>query len=458
MHKRLSLMSGWILASLGMATPANAESLIEAMAYAYNNNPTLLSGRAGLRAIDESVPQALSGWRPTVSLSGEYGASRVEGKSDTATSTQDLNPWSVQLSLQQPLYTGGRVSSAVKVAENTVLAGRAQLMTVEQTVLLNVATVYLNVLRDEALVELNKSNVTVLQRQLQAAQDRFRVGEITRTDVAQAEARLAAAISDRVTSEGTLESSRATYAAIVGRRPQNLQQPSVSVNFPPSPEIAAEAAAAGNPSVISARYTADAAAAGVDQISGELLPSVYLNMAVGRAKNQSVEGFQSTFGEVTVNISVPLYQGGSVQSRVREQKHTANQRRIQIHEQRREAIASATESYETWLAAKASIESLDSQIKASEIALEGVEREAQVGARTVLDVLDAEQELLEARVDKVVAERNERLAGFQLLQAMGRLTAMDLALPVDVYNPVQNYDDVRGAWFGTGVNLVPEPE
>lgn len=458
MHKRLSLMSGWILASLGMATPAFAETLVEAMAYAYKSNPTLLAGRASLRSTDEEVPQALAGWRPTVAVSGEAGKSKTETKTSGSTTEQALTPWSVQLSVQQPLYSGGQTVAAIKVAENTVLAGRANLMDIEQTVLLNVATVYMNVLRDIALVELNKKNVEVLQRQLQAAQDRFRVGEITRTDVAQAEARLAAAVSDRITSEGNLESTRATYQAIVGLSPKDLKQPDVTISFPPSAIVAAEAAALNNPAVIAAKYTADAAIAGVDQISGELLPSVALNMAVGRSMEQSFEDTRSTFAEITVSISIPLYEAGSVYSRVRQQKHTANQRRIQIHEQRREVIQSATQAYETWVAAQASIESLKTQIKASEIALEGVEREAQVGARTVLDVLDAEQELLEARVDLVSAQRNERVTSFQLLQGIGRLTAIDLNLPVEVYNPVQNYEEVRGAWFGTHANLVPEPE
>ncbi len=457
MHKRLSLMSGWILASLGMATPAFAETLAEAMAYAYNSNPTLLARRAGLRATDESVPQALAGWRPTVSMSADIGKSTIETRYSGKTTDNSLNPWSVQLTVQQPLYTGGQTTAAIKAAENTVLAGRADLMNTEQTVLLNVATAYMNVLRDIALVDLNKKNVVVLERQLQASQDRFRVGEITRTDVAQSEARLAAAIADRITAEGTLETTRATYQAIVGRPAKNLAQPDIAIEFPPNPETAAQAAVLNNPALTSAKYTADAAVAGVDQLAGQLLPSIYLQGAVGRSKDQSLEGYQSTFAELTVNISIPLYEAGSVYSRVRAQKHTANQRRIQIHEQRRTAIQAATAAYETWVAAKASIKSLDAQIVADEIALEGVEREAQVGARTVLDVLDAEQELLTARVNRVVSERNERVASFQILQAMGRLTAVDMSLPVEIYNPVQNYEDVRGAWFGTGVNLVAEP-
>lgn len=458
MHQRLYLMTGCILASLGMAAPAGAETLIEAMAHAYNSNPTLLAARSALRATDESVPQALSGWRPSVSIVGEAGHMKTETKTTSTSASSDLNPWSVQIQVQQPLYTGGRVSASVRNAENTVLAGRASLMNTEQTVLLNVATAYMNVLRDEALLELNRKNVEVLKRQLQAAQDRFRVGEITRTDVAQAEARLANAVSDRISSEGTLETTRATYLAVVGRSPSDLKTPELSINFPPNSAAASEAAALNNPSVVTARYNAEAARAGVDQITGELLPTVNLNLAAGRSKNQSIEGYQTSFAEATISISVPLYQAGSVSSRVREQKHTANQRRIQIHEQRRSAIQAATQAYETWLAAKASIESLQTQIEASQIALEGVEREAQVGARTVLDVLDAEQELLSARVSLVSAERNERVSAFQILQAMGRLTATDLSLPVEVYNPVINYEDVRGAWFGTGANLIPEPQ
>lgn len=457
MHKRLSLMSGWILASLGMATPAYAETLVEAMAYAYNNNPTLLARRAGLQATDESVPQALSGWRPTVSLNADYGRSNMETAYRNNTTKTDLSPWSTTLSVQQPLYSGGQTTAAIKGAENTVLAGRADLMNTEQTVLLNVATAYMNVLRDLDQVELNKKNVEVLGRQLQASKDRFRVGEITRTDVAQAEATLAAAEAGLVTAKGTLESTQATYTAIIGRPAKNLQQPDIAIDFPPSSDVAAQAAALSNPALINSQYTAAAAEDGVDQITGQLLPSIYLKGTVGRQADQSLSGYETTFAELTINISIPLYAAGSTYSRIREQKHTANQRRIQIHEQRRSVIQAATQAYETWVAAKASIKSYEAQIAADEIALEGVEREAQVGSRTVLDVLNAEKELLSARVNKVVSERNERVASFQILQAMGRLTAVDMKLPVQIYNPAQNYDEVRGAWFGTGINSISEP-
>jgi outer membrane protein len=440
-----------------MATPAYAETLVEAMAHAYNTNPTLLARRAALRATDESMPQALAGWRPTVSVSADYGRANFETTRSGSRTTEALNPWTAQVQVQQPLYSGGQTTAAIKAAESTILANRADLMNTEETLLLNVATVYMNVLRDEALVELNRKNVQVLERYLQASRDRFRVGEITRTDVAQSEARLAAAQADLTSALGTLESTRATYLSVVGHAPQSLKQPDLTIDLPASREIAGQAAALANPAVVTAKYTAEAADATVDRVTGQLLPSIYLQAVAGRSVDNGAKDYQQDFAELTVNITIPLYEAGSVYSQIRQQKHTANQRRIQIHEQRRTAIQSASSAYESWVAAKASIVSLDSQISADEIALEGVEREAQVGARTVLDVLDAEKELLSARTNKVVSERNERVYAFQTLQSIGRLTAVDLSLPVEIYNPIQNYEDVRGAWFGTGANIIPEP-
>lgn len=457
----------WVLAvtllgTTAIGSPALAETLEEAMAAAYNNNPTLLARRSALRATDESVAQAISGWRPTVQFNGEVGksfiASSVESSSGTRESDQTVTPRSAAVSVSQPLYTGGRVSAAVESAEDSVLAGRADLANTEQAVLLEVATSYLNVLRDGAVLELNTKNVQVLRRQLEAAQDRFRVGEITKTDVAQAEARLSRAIADRVRAAGTLEATRAAYQNAVGHLPEQLQPPKPVLNLPVSSGEVVALAADENPAVIAAAWAARAAEAGVDQIVGELYPRASLNATFAKSIDQSTRGVESDVAEATLAVTVPLYESGSVYSRVRGQKHTANQRRIQVYEARRNAVEAAKAAWETWQAAKARIESLSAQIRAAEIALEGVQREAQVGSRTVLDVLDAEQELLDSRVNLVVAQRDEKVAAFQILQATGRLTGPALGLAVDYYDPKQHYDRVRGKWIGTDVELVPEKQ
>lgn len=463
MQRNSRLLAAVLLGSTAFASPASAESLVEALSAAYNNNPTLMAARSALRATDESVPQALAGWRPTVQVSADAGKSRVWSErpgvfGTPAKTTETLMPRGVNVSLSQPIYTGGRIDAALLSAEHQVLAGRADLVSTEQQVLLSAATQYMNVLRDQATLELNVKNVQVLQRQLEAAQDRFRVGEITKTDVAQAEARSARAIADRVRAEGDLQASRAAYQAAVGHMPENLKRPDLRTPMPENLQKAVTLAGDENPRVIALRFAARAAEAAVDQITGELLPQLALRAGYTKSIDQSSLETEIDAVEATLNLTVPIYQAGSVYSRAREQKHIANQRRIQVHEARRTAIQEATAAWETWMAARARIQSYFKQIEAGEIALEGVEREAQVGSRTVLDVLDAEQELLDSRVNLVVAQRDEQVAAFLVVQATGRLTALGLELPVPVYDPTEHYMQTRDRWFGTHTDLVPEME
>lgn len=453
------LLAGSLLAFGALPSSASAESLLEAMASAYGNNPTLLSQRAALHAIDETVPQALSGWRPSVQLRGDVGISRTwtdtPVANDILTSTE---PRSISVTVSQPLYTGGRVAASIRAAENAVLASRADLAAVEQRVLSTVATAYMDVLRDEAVLELTTMNVQVLQRQLQAAQDRFRVGEITRTDVAQAEARVARSVADRVRAEGQLQASRAAYQASVGHAPAGLERPQGLLRLPATLDEVVAQAAEANPTVRAFGFAARAAEAGVDQVRGELYPVVALNATASTAWDAGTPDVDRDSVTAGLSVTVPLYTAGATYSRVREQKHNANRRRIQIHEARRNAVQSATQAWETWQASRARSQSLTAQIAAAQIALEGVQREAQVGSRTILDVLDSEQEFLDSRVNLVVAQRDEMVAGFQVMQAIGRLTAPDLGLPVDLYDPTAHYSQVRDKWVGTAVDLVPEQQ
>ncbi len=459
MQRCFGVLASVLLATTALATPAFAETLAEAMMAAYDNNPTLQAARAAQRATDEGVPQALAGWRPTVEVSGSVGKRHIWQESDEVGETdRGRTPRTISASLSQPLYTGGRVAAAVAGAEQTVLAGRADLLDIEQQVLFDVVIAYMNVLRDRAVLDLNVNNVQVLLRQLQASQDRFRVGEITKTDVAQSEARHSRAIADRAEAEGNLQTSRAAYQAVTGHLPEYLEAPQLAAGLPATLQAAVALAADQNPRVIALQYAARAAEAGVDQIWGELLPTVSLNAAYDRSIDPGLLDTETDSVEATLNLSVPIYQAGAVYSRVREQKHTANQRRIQVFEARRAAVETAIASWETWTATTAAIRSTRDQIDANRIALEGVQREAQVGSRTVLDVLDAEQELLDSRVELVVAQRDEQVAAFQVMQAVGRLTAPELGLPVPIYDPAAHYMEVRDQWLGTGVETVPETE
>jgi outer membrane protein len=304
------------------------------------------------------------------------------------------------------------------------------------------------VVRDQAVVELNVNNEQVLARQLEAARDRFEVGEITRTDVHQAEARLSGATADRIKAEGDLQASRAAYVKVIGEAPGGLEETAPPTDFPAGLPQALTIALDENPSVISAEFNQAAARDNVDQVRGELLPSVDLSGSAARAFEASSETSRSDSYTGKVTLTVPLYQSGSVYSRLRQARQELASKRNLVGEAKRDAEEQVTRAWETLQSTKARIRSYDAQITAAEVALEGVQREAAVGSRTVLDVLDAEQELLDAKVNLVRAKRDELVASFDLKSALGRLTATALGLEVDVYDPAAHYGEVRGKWTG----------
>lgn len=458
MNKKTSLTAGLLLAGLS-ATTVQAETLEEALVSAYGTNPTLLSQRARLRANDELVPQAKANWRPTVSLSGAAGVSNSQTSArdssvnyNSVTTTDNSSPRSVGLNISEPLYRGGRTTAQTKQAESTVQAERALLVAQEETVMLNAVTAYMDVLRDQAVLELNRNNEQVLQRQLEATNDRFRVGEVTRTDVAQAESRLSAAHADVKQAEGNLQASVAAYVNVMGHAPDGLKPPIALETMPDSADGSREAALAHNPNIQAAAFTYDAASYGIDLVAGELLPTVSLNGSAQRQAEVNGTDVWTRNVQGTVNVSVPIYQQGQEYSRLRQQKHVAGQRRIDLDTARRQYVEAATQSWEAWQSARARIVSYQAQIRAAEVALEGVRRESQVGSRTVLDVLNAEQELLNARVSLVQAQHDETVGAYQLRSATGSLTARDLDLPVKLYDPVEHYDEVRDKWIGTSVS------
>ncbi len=433
-------------------SPAQAMTLQEALALAYQTNPTLDARRARLKAVDEQLPQAQSGWRPTVSLSGEAGRGRIETNS-SARREQNVDPRQAALTLSQPLYRGGRTVAATNVAEATIDSERALLTATEQTVLLNVATAYMNVVRDRSIVELNTNNVQVLERQLQAARDRFEVGEVTRTDVSQSESRLAAAVANRTRAQADLEASQATFVELVGVAPENLSRTSGELlgNLPASLKEAVDLALDQNPTLRAANHAARAADHGIDLVRGELYPTVSLNGSASRGWDQSSQGSFSENMEVVAAVTVPIYQAGAEYSRLREQKLVAGQRKIEVDEARRQAVTNVTQAWENLTAARARVKSYGSQIDAAQLALEGVRREAEVGSRTILDVLDSEQELLSARVNLVGAQRDEVVTALQLKSALGQMTAQGLNLPVELYDPTVYREYVDGKWFGADV-------
>ena len=448
-HKAL-MLSMAMMGILAVAPVVHAQSLSEALSTAYQSNPQLNAERARLRATDEQVPQALSGFRPTVQAFSEVGPQWVDSNDRSIIGSEDRELFSrtVGGSIEQPIYRGGQTGAAVRGAENTVRAGRAQLSATEQDVLLRAATAYSDVFRDQAVLELTIRNEQRLARQLEATRDRFNVGEVTRTDVYQAEARLARATAERIAAEGDLAASRATFRNVVGTAPALLTQPPLPEGMPANLTQANALATEWNPSVTSAEYGQRSAFDAIDQVRGEMLPQVSLVGRVQRAYEESRNGARVDDASAMVNVTIPLYQSGAVYSRLRETKQTAAQRRRELDQTQLDAVESSTRAWNALETAVAEIGSLTKQVEANQIALEGVEREAEVGARTVLDVLDAQQELLDSQVSLARAERDQVVAAFQLKSAIGQLTARQLRLPVQYYDPEEHYQQVRGAWFG----------
>ena len=436
----------------------SAQTLTQALADAYNTNPQLLAQRALLRATDEQVPQALANWRPTVNFNGQMGGTRsglvttsngLPTRSGLATySTFYSN--SLNLIATQQIYSGGRTAAQTSQAINLVQSARAQTLAVETSVFQAVAMAYLDVVRVQALLEVNRNNVGVLRKQLEATQDRFRVGEVTRTDVAQAEASLAQAVGQLVTAQGNLEISREEYVRAVGHPPGTLMLPRDRPTLPATGEEAASLAGNNNFSVISANFAELAARDTVDFVRGQLQPQISLVGTVNRsfAPSVTLKGNLEQSAAIAAQMTIPLYEGGAIYSQTRQAQQTVGQRRSQVDDARRAAVQLATSSWSTLQAARASISSFASAVRAAQIALEGTQQEALVGTRTVLDVLIQNQTLLTTQSQLVTAEHDAALAEFNVAAATGRLIAPELKLPVKLYDMERHYKEVKDKWIG----------
>ena len=461
MTSRSALLgSSLVLAALLLpAGAARAQSLQEALAQTYASNPTLQAARAQLRVVDENVPQALAGWRPTVTLGGTAGyvegnvRSRVgdgQGGQIISTGRTARDTLALTATASQPLYRGGRTVASTKRAENQVMAQRARLLATEQQVLSDAVNAYVNVIRFQEEVRLNINNVQVLQRQLDATNERFRVGEITRTDVAQAESRLAASRSARENAEGQLQIARTTFARVTGIAPTRLTAPQPLRLPVRTSQEAAQLALVNNPAIIAALFDEAAARDAIDVQLSTLLPQASLQAQGFRQDNSSADGTRFIGGSATVTLSVPLYQGGAEYAVVRQARQDAARLRQVVDDTRRQAVQQSAQAWETLVASRAVVEANRSQIRAAEVALDGVQREAVVGSRTTLDVLNAEQELLDARVTLVRALANVVTGSYSMAAAVGRLTAQDLNLPVALYDMTAYYREVRNRWAGAG--------
>ncbi|MFM9940733.1 MAG: TolC family outer membrane protein [Hyphomicrobiaceae bacterium] len=428
-----------------------AETLHQSMASAYHKNPRLDAERARLRATDEEVPRAKSGFRPQITGSADAGRQRVE-TDPKSTSTGETNPWGYSLNMSQSVFSGFRTVHAVGEAEAAVRAGREQLRTVEQQVLLDTVTAYSDVVRDSALVRLREGNVEVLSRELAGVQARRSVREVTRTDVAQTQARRARAVSALDAARANLKSSRAAFERVVGRPPSSLAPPAPPTRF--LPRALEEALMIGereSPVIVSAMYREQGARHNVDRIRGELLPEVRLEARIDHRQEPSSSVAEQDVASITGRVNIPLYEGGETHARVRQSKHTHVSRLQEIEQARLEVQAGVTQAWSRYGASRAQLKSDQAQVEAARVALEGVREEEKAGQRTQLDVLNAEQEALDAEIQLVGTRRDLIVAAYALLVQMGRLTAESLGLAEQVYDPNLHYEEVRSKWFGLDI-------
>ena len=463
MVARVWLCGAAIAVSLtALAAAASADTLFGAMEKAYVTNPTLNAARAGQRATDELVPQALSGWRPTVGVGAEaeglvstQRAVVPDGEDfvDSVINNEAISG-NLAIELNQPLFSGFRTVEGTKAAEARVDAGRQGLLETEQQVLFNVVQAYMDVYAGRQIVVLRKQDVAALETQVRASNERFAVGEITRTDVAQSEARLAESKSALVDAQTNLARAVATYIQTVGNEPGKLSYPKV-VNLPKSMQAALDTAGEINPRLLAQAFVEVAANSDIGVARSGLLPSAGL-VAGGALTDPDFtedhnENASALFG---ATVSIPLYEAGLVYSQVREAKQRASQSRIQVIEIARDVRSAVVQSWNAYMGLGEIIKNTRTQVRAAQLALTGVQQEYEAGTRTTLDVLDAQRELVFAQVLQVTAEKNRVVAGYQLLSAVGHLTAPRVGLKVPVYNPEENYKRVRNKWIGTSAETV----
>lgn len=429
---------------------ALAETIESALSRAYGGNPQLNAGRAGVRVTDENVPRQLSAYRPRVTASGDIGFTGADSRlgADNFNNSKTF-PRGAGLQVTQTLYNGGRTANSVRQADAGVLQAREQLRVTEQSVLLSGATAYMDVLRDTAILNLRNNNIDVLEEQLRQTRDRFSVGEVTRTDVAQAEARLAQARSDSSAAAGNLKTSLATYRQIIGVEAKQLSPAkALDAVLPRTLDAAIAQSQAEHPSVLAALHAVDAAELSVKVTEGELLPTAGLTGTLTHRWDVQSQNLEQNTATISGSISIPLYEGGEVYARVRQAKETLSQRRIESDQARDQVRQNVVSAWGQLEATKERITASQAQIQASEIALNGVREEAKVGQRTTLDVLNAQQDLLTARVSLVTAQRDRVVASYSLLSATGRLSAVNLRLAVAEYEPKVHYEQVRDKWIG----------
>ena len=457
----MNLSAGVAVAALAMShvmtTPVMADTIEAALIRAYQNNPQLNAQRASVRATDENVPQALSGYRPRVAVTASAGTQFTDVQTNTVTGgvlskvgIHGVNaPRSAGMTVSQTLFNGGQTGNRTRAAESQVSAAREGLRVLEQTVLLAAATTYMDYLRDSAIVEVQRSNTRVLEQTLKQTRDRFNVGEVTRTDVAQSEAQLAAGRTQLLTAESNLTTTRANFRRIIGNDPQSLAPGSPVDRFiPGSLTVATDVGLIENPNVTSAMYGIDVSFLQVKVNEGALFPTVTFQGSVQQSFESTMTTYRAFGASAVAQINVPVYQGGAEYALIRQSKESLAQQRLNLEQVRDQTRATVAQAWGQLVAGKAQVSSAQSQVTASEIALNGVREEARVGQRTTLDVLNAQQALVNARVALVTAQHDRVVASYNVLNAVGRLSPTVMNLATNVYDPSVHYHQVRDSWGG----------
>ena len=442
-----------LVAYMGLA-PALGDTIEAALVRAYQNNPQLNAQRATVRSTDENVPQALSGYRPKVAVTASAGYQYTDTQS-SAFGGPGINfhggqtPLSAGGSVTQTLYNGNQTANRTRAAESQVSGAREGLRVLEQTVLLSAATIYMDYLRDAAIVEVQRSNTRVLEQTLKQTQDRFNVGEVTRTDVAQSEAQLAAGKTQQLTAESNLTTTRSNFRRIIGNEPESLAPGSPVDRFlPKTLPSAVELSLIENPNVTAAMYGIDVSYLQVKVNEGALLPTVSAVASVQEQYQPAITTPKQFLASAVAQVSVPLYQGGAEYSLIRQSKETLAQQRLNLELTRDQTRANTVTAWGQLVAGKAQVASAQSQVTASEIALNGVREEAKAGQRTTLDILNAQQALVNARVALVTAQHDRVVASYSVLNSVGRLSPQVLRLATSVYDPSVHYHQVRDSWYG----------
>jgi outer membrane protein len=440
------------------AAPALADTIKAALVRAYQNNPQLNAQRAQVRVTDENVPQALSGYRPKLNVTATAGYQYTDilntfGGTPQAILKTDVfganAPRNAGLTLSQNVYNGNQTTNRTRAAESQVSGSREALRVLDQTILLSAATIYMGYLRDAAIVEVQKSNVRVLEQTLKQTRDRFNVGEVTRTDVAQSEAQLAAGQTQLLAAQATLTTTKANFRRIIGNDPVSLAPGSPVDRFLPATlPGAVELSLIENPNVTAAMYGIDVQFLQVKVNEGALLPRVDVQIQVQQAYEQQMQVFRQFGASAIAQLAVPIYQGGAEYSLIRQSKESLAQQRLVLEQTRDQTRANTVTAWGQLVAGKAQVASAQSQVTASEIALNGVRDEAKAGQRTTLDVLNAQQALVNARVALVTAQHDRVVASYAVLSAVGRLAPQVLGLNTTVYDASAHYHQVRDSWAG----------